>query len=64
MAFGSCIGFSDERKVCVFGKAAGTFRKSTSDAEEIIPGWYAQEEILRLLRTESFAARTHAYRYA
>ena len=60
----SAIGFSNERNVCVFGKAAGTFRKSTSDAEEIIPGWYTKEEILRLLRTEPFAARTQAYCYA
>ena len=60
----SAIGFSNERNVCVFGKAAGTFRKSTSDAEEIIPGWYTKDEIKKLLRTESFAARTQAYCYA
>ena len=60
----SAIGFSNERNVCVFGKAAGTFRKSTSDAEEISPGWYTKEEIKKLLRTEPFAARTQAYRYA
>ncbi len=60
----SAIGFSNERNVCVFGTAAGEFRRSTSDAEEIIPGWYTREEILRLLRTEPFAARTQAYCYA
>ena len=60
----SAIGFSNERNVCVFGAARGEFRKSTSDAEEIIPGWYTREEILKLLRTEAFAARTQAYCYA
>ena len=60
----SAIGFSNERNVCVFGVARGEFRRSTSDAEEIIPGWYTREEILNLLRTEAFAARTQAYCYA
>lgn len=60
----SAIGFSNERNVCIFGTAAGEFRKSTSDAEEIVPGWYTKEEIRQLLRTESFAARTQAYCYA
>ena len=60
----SAIGFSNERNVCVFGVARGEFQKSTSDAEEIIPGWYTREEIMKLLRTEAFAARTQAYCYA
>ena len=60
----SAIGFSNERNVCVFGVAEGEFRKSTSDAEEITPGWYTKEEIKHLLRTEPFAARTQAYCYA
>ena len=60
----SAIGFSNERNVTVFGVAAGTFRKSSSDAEEIVPGWYTKEEIRQLLRTEPFAARTQAYCYA
>ena len=60
----SAVGFGNERNICVFGTAAGTFRKSTSDAEEIIPGWYTREEIRTLLRTEPFAARTQAYCYA
>ena len=59
----SAIGFSNERNVCVFGVARGEFRKSTSDAEEIIPGWYTRNEILNLLQTEAFAARTQAYCY-
>nr|MBQ4455524.1 NUDIX hydrolase [Clostridia bacterium] len=60
----SAVGFSNERNVCVFGVAEGEFRKSTSDAEEITPGWYTKEEIKQLLRTEPFAARTQAYCYA
>ncbi len=60
----SAIGFSNERNICVFGVAAGEFRKSTSDAEEIIPGWYTKAEMRELLRTAPFAARTQAYCYA
>ena len=60
----SAIGFANERNVVVFGAAAGEFRESTSDAEEIVPGWYTREEMRRLLRTEPFAARTQAYCYA
>ena len=58
------VGFSNERNVCIFGAAAGTFRKSSSDAEEIVPGWYTKEEMRKLLRAEPFAARTQAYCYA
>ena len=60
----SAVGFSNERNITVFGAARGEFRKSTSDAEEIVPGWYTKEEIRELLRTEAFAARTQAYCYA
>ncbi len=59
----SAIGFSNERNICIFGAAAGEFRESTSDAEEIVPGWYTREEMRKLLRTEAFAARTQAYCY-
>ncbi len=60
----SAVGFSNERNVCVFGIADGEFQKSTSDMEEIVPGWYTKEEIKKLLRTEAFAARTQAFCYA
>ena len=60
----SAIGFSNERNICVFGAAKGEFQKSTSDMEEISPGWYTKEEVLKLLKTEAFAARTQAYCYA
>ena len=57
----SAVGFSNERNVCIFGTAAGEFRGSTSDAEEIIPGWFTREELRELLRTRAFSARTQAY---
>ena len=57
----SAIGFSNERNVCVFGTAEGEFTKSTSDAEEIEPGWYTRQEVLDLVRTQPFAARAQAY---
>lgn len=59
----SAVGFSNERNICVFGAADGEFRKSTSDVEEIVPGWYTKEEVKQLLRTEVFAARTQAFCY-
>ena len=60
----SAVGFANERNLCVFGTAAGTFRESTSDQEEIVPGWYTKAQMRSLLRTEAFAARTQAYCYA
>ena len=60
----SAVGFANERNICVFGAASGEFRRSTSDAEEIAPGWYTRAEVRALLRTEAFAARTQAYCYA
>lgn len=60
----SAVGFANERNVCVFGAAAGEFRRSTSDAEEIAPGWYTREQLRALLREAPFAARTQAYCYA
>lgn len=59
----SAVGFSNEMNVCIVGKARGTFSKSTSDVEEIEPGWYSKEEVRALLKTEKFAARTQAYCY-
>jgi len=60
----SAVGFSNERNICVFGAATGRFRQSTSDAEEIEPGFYTREEMKALLRQAPFAARTQAYCYA
>jgi ADP-ribose pyrophosphatase len=59
----SAVGFSNEKNVCVVGRAEGEFRASTSTLEEITPGWYTKEEVRALLKTEKFAARTQAYCY-
>ena len=59
----SAIGFANERNICMIGTARGTIRPSDSVFEEIETGWYSKEEVRKLLRTESFAARTEAYCY-
>lgn len=59
----SAVGFSNEKNVCLVGTASGTFQKSTSTVEEIVPGWYSKEEVRGLLQTKPFAARTQAYCY-
>jgi ADP-ribose pyrophosphatase len=59
----SAVGFSNEVNVCVVGTAKGEFKKSTSNVEEIEPGWYTKEEVRELLKTQPFAARTQAYAY-
>ena len=59
----SAVGFSNEKNLCCVGKAAGTFSKSSSTLEEIVPGWYTKEEVRELLKTQPFAARTQAYCY-
>lgn len=60
----SAVGFSNEKNVCCVGRATGTFTKSSSTLEEIIPGWYTKKEVRELLQKEPFAARTQAYCYA
>lgn len=59
----SAVGFSNEVNVCIVGTARGEFRKSTSNVEEIEPGWYTKAEVRELLKTQPFAARTQAYAY-
>lgn len=59
----SAVGFSNETNVCIVGTAAGTFRDSSSDVEEIQAAWFTKQEVRELLRTEPFAARTQAYCY-
>ena len=59
----AAIGFSNEKNVCIIGTARGEFRDSTSTVEEIEPAWYTAEELMELLKTEHFAARTQAYTY-
>lgn len=59
----SAVGFSNEKNVCIVGKAEGTFQKSNSSVEEIEPGWYTKEDVRKLLKEARFAARTQAYCY-
>ena len=59
----SAVGFSNEKNLCCVGKAAGTFSKSSSTLEEIVPGWYTKKEVRELLKTQPFAGRTQAYCY-
>ena len=59
----SAIGFSNEKSVCLIGRAAGEFTRSTSSEEEIWAGWYTREEVRALLRREDFSARSQAYCY-
>lgn len=59
----SAPGFSNEKNVCIVGKAGGTFKPSTSAEEEIEAGWYTKAQMRELLSKEPFAARTQAYCY-
>ena len=59
----SAIGFSNEKSVCLIGRAAGEFTRSTSAEEEIWAGWYTREEVRALLQREDFSARSQAYCY-
>lgn len=59
----SAIGFSNESNICIVGKAAGEFAKSSSMMEEIEAAWYTKEEIRELLKNNIFAARTQTYCY-
>ncbi len=59
----SAVGFSNEKNVCVVGRAKGEFAPSTDPTEEIYAGWYTKEEVRGLLKDQYFAARTQAYCY-
>ena len=59
----SAVGVTNETSVCIIGVAEGEFKPSTSDEEEIEAGWYTRSEVLELMKTEPFAARTQAYCY-
>ncbi|MBR5348276.1 MAG: NUDIX hydrolase [Lachnospiraceae bacterium] len=59
----SAVGFSNEKNITIVGRARGTFSESTSEYEEIRPGWYTKEEVRELLATEAFAGRTQAFAY-
>lgn len=57
----SGVGITNEKSMCILGRARGEFKPSTSDEEEISAGWYGKEELAKLLEGSNFAARTQAY---
>ena len=59
----TCVGFSNEMCICIFGTAGGEFSESSSSREEIEAGWYTKQEVKDLLGRECFAARTQAFCY-
>lgn len=59
----SAVGFSNEKNICMVGRADGDFAPSTSTVEEIEAAWYTRAQVRELLKTEPFAARTQAYCY-
>lgn len=60
----SAIGFSNERNVCLIGRAGGDFAASTSFEEEIEPAFFTKAQVRELLKTEPFSGRTQAFAYA
>lgn len=59
----SCTGLTDEKTIFVIAEVEGTFAKSTSANEEIIPYFYTKEEMIPILEKGEFSARTQAVCY-
>lgn len=57
----SGVGITNEKSMCILGRAQGEFKPSTSDEEEITAAWYDRYELEKLLEEDNFAARTQAY---
>ena len=57
----SSVGVSNEKSLCVIGKADGEFKLSTSTEEEISAHWFSKEEVKELLKKKPFASRTQCY---
>jgi MutT/NUDIX family protein len=55
------VGIGDERTVCVFGTAEGTFRPSTDPMEEIESAWYTRAQVRALHETDLFGSWALAY---
>ena len=55
------VGIGDERTVCVFGTAEGTFRPSTDPMEEIESAWYSRAQVRALHETDLFGSWALAY---
>ncbi len=60
----SAVGLTNEKTVCLIGKASGDFKASTSTMEEIEAGWFTKKDVQNLLKNnERFASRTQLYCY-
>ena len=55
------VGIGDERTVCVFGTAEGTFRPSADPMEEIESAWYTRAQVRALHETDLFGSWALAY---
>lgn len=55
------VGIGDERTVCLFGIAEGTFRPSSDPMEEIESGWYTRAQVRALHETDLFGSWALAY---
>ena len=57
----NAVGFSNETNVCLLGTAGGSFAPSSSAEEEIEAGWYSRQQVLDLLQSQPFEARTQIF---
>ncbi|MBO4459110.1 MAG: NUDIX hydrolase [Clostridiales bacterium] len=57
----SGVGITNEKSMCILGRAKGDFKPSTSDEEEITAAWYDKTELAKILEGDNFAARTQSY---
>lgn len=57
------VGLSNEKAICVFGVAEGEIAPNKATGEEITARWYTKEELLRLVKSETFGSWAQAYTY-
>ena len=57
----NAVGFSNEKTTVIIGVAKGNILPSDSEVEEIKAVWYTREEMEKLLKEKTFAARTQTY---
>lgn len=56
----SCTGITDEKTILVFCKVTGKIEECSFADEEISASLYTKQEVDKLLKNESFSARTQA----
>ena len=59
----AAVGISNEKSVCILGKAHGLFAESTSSYEEINAQWYSKAEVREMIKTERFSSRAQMFCY-